>query len=146
MPEEMRAELQMVYKNAVDNLAAIKKQQWIVSSYAVALFAGIGGLAHSMKPPPSQQASCWLTTLIVIGILASWYFLIKMQCDSTRERTTLQCILKRYFSLEERNFFSMGYNDIPTHHLEYLAAFMAVSAIAGGLVIWSLYLPPVACS
>jgi hypothetical protein len=53
--ENMRPELQMVYKNSVDNLAGMKKQQWIITAYAIALFAGIGGLAHS-QPKLAEPA------------------------------------------------------------------------------------------
>jgi hypothetical protein len=45
MPAEiMRPELHMVYKNVVDNVAAMKKQQCIITNYVVAVFAGIAAL------------------------------------------------------------------------------------------------------
>jgi hypothetical protein len=122
-------------KNTVDNLAAIKKQQWIVTCSAVALFAEIGAIAHTMKQSPSQHGMCILIGLIVVGVLVSWYFLIRMQCDAAKVRCALQRFTRNYYSLKERKLFGMDYGNILFRHWEYLLTFVVISGIAGVLVI-----------
>jgi hypothetical protein len=110
--KSMRPEVQMIYQNTVSNLSAIKKQQWIITNYAVVLFAGVGSLVHSLNIKPSPCSLWLLRGLIILGILGTWYFLIKMQCDSRRERETLNRAIAEYFSHEERNILGLGYANI----------------------------------
>ena len=137
--EPMRAELQIVYKNIVDNLAAMKKQQWVVTSSVVALFAGITGLVNAAPTNSLTPTFLFVLTLVAaLGVLASWGFLIKIQCESKRERDRLNQIHKDYFEPIERTTFKLCYENTWRRHLDYLVAFMLISAGAGALLIWFL--------
>jgi hypothetical protein len=105
----MRPELQIVYKNLVDNLSAMKKQQWTLTSYVVAIFAGVAPIIHLYHPCLSESARVWLTSIPVIGVIASWYFLINIQRDIAGARCTAQKIAQKYFDAQEIETFRMRY-------------------------------------
>jgi hypothetical protein len=43
----MSPDEQIVYKNMIDGLSSMKRQQWTITSYAVAIFVGLFGLVES---------------------------------------------------------------------------------------------------
>jgi hypothetical protein len=139
--KDMRPELQIVYKNMVANLAAMKKQQWIITNYAVAIFVGIGALVRGNHIQLTPCALSSLTALVLISVLASWWFLIRIQNDLIKTRAALEVISNKYFETDERETFNMGYGAVWLRHLDYLAAFMAVAAVSGALLIWVLRSP-----
>src|SRR5437879_4153653 len=45
-PPPMSPDEQTVYKNMIDSLSFMKRQQWTITSYAVAIFVGLFGITH----------------------------------------------------------------------------------------------------
>jgi hypothetical protein len=62
---DMSKRIEMVYKDALDNIAFLKKQQWIVVGYSLALQAAIFTLCKEIKPP-NQNIRAVLVMLVLL--------------------------------------------------------------------------------
>jgi hypothetical protein len=74
----MSPDEQMVYKNMVDNLSFMKRQQWTITSYATAIFLGLLGLTQAQGRHLDASAICLLTWIIALGLIGCWYLLIRV--------------------------------------------------------------------
>jgi len=63
----MTSDEQIVYKNMVDNLSFMKRQQWVITSYAVAIFIGLFGLTQGRSL--SADAIQSLVFVVKLGCL-----------------------------------------------------------------------------
>jgi len=99
MTKEMRGHVEIAYKDAIDNIQFCKRQQWVVTNYAIAAYAALYSIA------PRQDYSVLRTLLILVAIAICVYHfcaLMSLQRLMTRLRLRLAHIYEDYFEAEER--------------------------------------------
>lgn len=74
---EMPKRIEIAYKDALDNIALLKKQQWVIVGYAVAIHAAIFTVCEKIQPPPYARFLLILVIVVVsvygIVVLHSFY-------------------------------------------------------------------------
>ena len=66
MGKQMPIRVQLVYKDAVDNLMFLKRQQWLVTTYALTAYAALFAVARAISV--SGLGKLWF--IIAIGLVA----------------------------------------------------------------------------
>jgi hypothetical protein len=97
MPEHVGA----AYKDAVDNILFLKRQQWLATNYALLLYAAIFLIsAHYFNR--TDLARNWLGILTIVTFVVHWYMLHLFQRDIDRFRDRVAWIYRTYFTAHER--------------------------------------------
>jgi hypothetical protein len=135
----MSPDEQVVYKNMVDNLSFMKRQQWTITSYATAIFLGLLGLTQGRHLDAS--AIRLMTWMIALGLIGCWYLLIRVQYDKRKVRNDLDEVHKVHFDCQQRKRFRGEYKFPFLRDVDFLIVFMIVSGGAAWLVIYFLHHP-----
>jgi hypothetical protein len=77
--ESTREELRMLYQVTVSDLTYFKTQQWSVTNYALALMAGLIGVAQFLKPALGCSDRVALVVLVIAVTFSSVVVLFKLQ-------------------------------------------------------------------
>jgi hypothetical protein len=97
MPEHIGA----AYKDAVDNIIFLKKQQWLATNYALVVYAAIFVIsAHYFSR--TDFARNWLGIITILTFVTHWYMLHLFQREIEKFRNRLGWIYRTYFSAEDR--------------------------------------------
>ena len=132
MPE-MTSDEQVVYKNMVENLSFMKRQQWVITTYVVVISVGLFGLTQGKTSP---DAAGGLSLLVAAGCLLAWYLLVRVQMDIARIRRSLEKVANEHFTAEQRSKFGMGENCPFLRDFDFVVAFMIVCAVSAWFVIF----------
>jgi FtsH-binding integral membrane protein len=68
VPEVMPKRIQMAYQDALDNIAFLKRQQWIITNYSFVSFASLFFLCKETHP----NGSIRFLIVFVIVVVASY--------------------------------------------------------------------------
>jgi hypothetical protein len=97
MPEHVEA----AYKDAVDNILFLKRQQWLATNYVLLLYAAIFIIsAHYFSR--TDLARNWLGVITIVAFFVHWYMLHLFQVSIETFRNRLVWIYRTYFTEEER--------------------------------------------
>ena len=97
MPEHIGA----AYRDAVDNIIFLKRQQWLATNYALLVYAAIFVIsAHYFSR--TDLARNWLGVLTIVTFIIHWCMLHLFQRAIEKFRNRLGWIYRTYFSAEER--------------------------------------------
>ena len=97
MPEHVGT----AYKDAVDNIIFLKRQQWLATNYALLVYAAIFVTsAHYFSR--TDLARNWLGVLTIATFVIHWSMLHLFQRAIEKFRNRLGWIYRTYFSAEER--------------------------------------------
>lgn len=134
----LSAHIAVVYKDAIDNLMFMKKQQWTVTNYLVAIFAGIFAFSRAILNLGIGERVA-LASLVVLALCYGFYLLIAIQVGMAKFRRRLAWINKTFFS--ENELQSLELLPVPKstlHNWDFLFGLIGVATIAAGLVLYSL--------
>ncbi|HEY6603103.1 MAG TPA: hypothetical protein VI010_05400 [Xanthobacteraceae bacterium] len=137
MPEHVGA----AYKDAVDNILFLKRQQWLATNYALLLYAAIFIIsAHYFNR--TDLARNWLGVLTIITFVVQWYMLHLFQRAIEKSKDRLAWIYRTYFTAEERA--GLDVQPEPRSHWYQpegyigLMALSLVGAVLTGIYLWSV--------
>ena len=98
---QMPVHVEAAYKDAVDNIIFLKRQQWLATNYALLVYAAIFVIsAHYFSR--TDLARNWLGVLTIATFVIHWYMLHLFQREIEKFRNRLGWIYRTYFSAEER--------------------------------------------
>ena len=134
MPEHIGA----AYRDAVDNIIFLKRQQWLATNYVLLLYVAVFVIsAHYFSR--TDVARNWLGVLTIGAFVIHWWMLHLLQGAIATFRIRLSWIYNTYFSAEER----VGLDVQPEpktywYQPEVYISLMAVSFV--GAVLTAVYL------
>ena len=138
---QMPAHMQAAYKEAVDNIIFLKRQQWVATNYAILVYAAIFVISGSyFSRTDFARNTLGLITLVTFGI--HWYMVYLFQDAISKFRHRLDWIYQTYFSGEEQARLDLPLRTTPPREQWGVAtALMLVSlvgAIFTAVYLWSV--------
>jgi len=109
MPKEMPKPVQLVYKDAVDNLVFIKRQEWLVTSYALSAYAALVTVVKAIPLTTIVGKLGFMATVVVIAYF-SFRVLDNFDVGIQKFRKRLSWIYETYFDDAERS--GLGFDDV----------------------------------
>jgi hypothetical protein len=99
--QEMPDHVGIAYKDAVDNILFLKRQQWLATNYVLLLYAAIFVIsAHYFSR--TDLARNWLGVVTIGAFIVHWYVLHLFQGSIEKFRNRLGWIYRSYFTEKER--------------------------------------------
>src|SRR2546423_4005791 len=108
MPErQMPVHVEAAYKDAVDNIIFLKRQQWVATNYALLVYAAIFVIsAEYFSRTDFARNSLGIIAIAVFVIHCYVIFVFQRAIDKFRSR--LYWIYRTYFSGEEQAGFGLA--------------------------------------
>ena len=98
---QMPGHVNAAYRDAVDNIIFLKRQQWLATNYVLLLYVAIFVIsAHYFSR--TDVARNWLGVLTIGAFVIHWWMLHLLQGAIATFRIRLSWIYNTYFSAEER--------------------------------------------
>jgi hypothetical protein len=135
---QMPGHVNAAYRDAVDNIIFLKRQQWLATNYVLLLYVAVFVIsAHYFSR--TDVARNWLGVLTIGAFVIHWWMLHLLQGAIATFRIRLSWIYNTYFSAEER----VGLDVQPEpktywYQPEVYISLMAVSFV--GAVLTAIYL------
>jgi len=137
---QMPVHVEAAYKDAVDNIIFLKKQQWLTTNYALLVYAAIFVIsAHYFSR--TDLARNWLGVLTIATFVIHWYMLHLFQREIEKFRNRLGWIYRTYFSAEERAGLDVKLEPPNWYQPEVYIGLIAVSfvgAVLTAVFLWSV--------
>jgi hypothetical protein len=125
---EMPTHIGAAYRDAIDNIIFLKRQEWIATNYALLIYVAIF-VSVAEYFSKTDFARNVMGILAIATFLVHWYVMILFQQAIERFRTRLYWIYRTYFTSDERANL-----DLPAGPLSAIAQWEG----AGWLVVVSL--------
>jgi hypothetical protein len=97
MPEHIGA----AYRDAVDNLIFLKRQQWVATNYALLVYAAIFVISAQYFQR-TDFARNLLGIVAIVAFFIHWYMMFLFQSAIEKFRARLYWIYRTYFNGEEQ--------------------------------------------
>ena len=137
---QMPVHVEAAYKDAVDNIIFLKRQQWLATNYALLVYAAIFVIsAHYFSR--TDLARNWLGVLTISTFVIHWYMLHLFQREIEKFRNRLGWIYRTYFSAEERAGLDVKLEPPNWYQPEVYIGLIAVSfvgAVLTAVFLWSV--------
>lgn len=125
-----------LYKDSLDNILFLKRQQWTITNYALLTFAAVVAIG--------KNANIVETTLLTVLASLAWAYsvfcMLHTQYTLTKYRKRLSHIYQTYFTVSERATFNL-WPTPPTFN--YTPAFMwglvLTSTVAFAVAVYLLW-------
>lgn len=101
--DDMEKHIQIFYKDTIDNLVFLKKQQWLVANYCVLFSAALVTILGSVK---NINPVCYIVfSALVFSVSTIIFYKFMEDSDKgiSKNRERLSKIYMKYFSPEEIN-------------------------------------------
>ena len=132
-------QLQIVYQDVVDNLRFMKRQQWMITNYLIALLAGLYVFRSDISPSTVSEKAI-LTTFAAVALFVGEGLLLAIQRDMVRARRRLAWFCRTYFTEKEQNELNLRPDPKPWHHdIFYLATLLGVALFVAAIVTWAIW-------
>lgn len=106
-----------LYKDSLDNILFLKRQQWTITNYALLAFAAVVTIGKSANVVETTL----LTIVAAVACVYSIFCMVHTQMTLTKYRARLTHIYNTYFTAAERDVFKL-WPTPPTFN--YTPAFM----------------------
>jgi cellobiose-specific phosphotransferase system component IIC len=123
MPEHIGA----AYRDAVDNIIFLKRQQWAATNYTLIIYAAIF-IISAQYFSRTDFARNTLGIVAIVTFFIHWYMMLLFQSAIEKFRSRLYWIYRTYFNGEEQNRLDLPVGPEP---------FWVQWQVAGGLVLVS---------
>jgi hypothetical protein len=98
---QMPGHVVAAYRDAVDNIVFLKRQQWLATNYVLLLYVAIFVIsAHYFSR--TDVARNWLGVITIAAFVVHWWMMHLFQRSIENFRNRLVWIYRSYFSEEER--------------------------------------------
>src|SRR5258705_9622628 len=104
--QEMPRRIEILYRDSLDNISFIKKQEWIVAGYGLTIHAAVVAIKHQLQP-----SLCLQVVLTCAAALPALYGLAVLGCYAeglVKWRGRLDWIYANYFEEGERVHLALG--------------------------------------
>jgi hypothetical protein len=128
----MSPDEQAVYKNMVENLSFMKRQQWLITGYTVAAFVGLYGLTNGKINPNAIEFLIWL---VIAGCILCCYFILRIQFDIARQRRRIQQVDNAHFEPAQIQRFGT-YRFYFFRDIDFLIGFICVVIVSAWVVVY----------
>ena len=98
---QMTTHVEAAYKDAVENINFLKRQQWVATNYAVLVYAAIFVISGTYFSR-TDFARNMLGLVTLVTFVIHWYMIYVFQRAIQRYRRRLDWAYQTYFSQEER--------------------------------------------
>ena len=98
---QMTAHVEAAYKDAVENIIFLKRQQWVATNYAVLVYAAIFVISGTYFSR-TDFARNMLGLVTLVTFVIHWYMIYVFQRAIQKYRRRLDWAYQTYFSQEER--------------------------------------------
>jgi hypothetical protein len=98
---QMTTHVEAAYKDAVENINFLKRQQWVATNYAVLVYAAIFVISGTYFSR-TDFARNMLGIVTLVTFVIHWYMIYVFQRAIQRYRRRLDWVYQTYFSQEER--------------------------------------------
>lgn len=137
---QMPAHVDAAYKDAVDNIIFLKRQQWVATNYAILVYAAIFVISATyFSRTDFARNTLGIVALVTLGI--HWYMIYLFQRAINRFRRRLDWIYQTYFSREERVGMDLPLEPQDREQWEVASALILVSlvgAVFTAIFLWSV--------
>ena len=137
---EMPAHVDAAYKDAVDNIIFLKRQQWVATNYAILVYAAIFVISATyFSRTDFARNTLGIVALVTLGI--HWYMIYLFQREINRFRRRLHWIYQTYFSREERVGMDLPLEPQDREQWQVASALILVSlvgAVFTAIFLWSV--------
>ena len=132
---KMPAHVEVAYKDAVDNIVFLKKQQWQATNYTILVYAAIFLIsAHYFSR--TDFARNWLGIITIVTFVIHWYMMHLFQSTINKFRDRIVWIYRTYFTAQERAGLDLRLEPRTYwHEPDTYIALLAVSFV-GALLTW----------
>lgn len=128
------------YKDMVENLSLMKRQQWRITAYVIAILAWVFGHSDNLALTNHPGLRCYLIGFLIAGCAVGCFFLFKIQCEIASERGRINIVKCKYFRTD-KDTFGLTYTHTFRRGVIYPATFSFLIAISAMFVILSFYPP-----
>jgi hypothetical protein len=138
---QMPGHLKVAYRNAVDNILFLKRQQWLATNYVLLLYAAIFVIS-AYYFSRTDVARNWLGVITIAAFVVHWWMLHLFQRSIENFRNRLVWIYRTYFSEKERVGLDLrleprSYWYQPEVYIGLLAVSF-VGAVLTAIYLWSV--------
>jgi hypothetical protein len=134
MPEHIGA----AYRDAVDNIIFLKRQQWVATNYALIVYAAIFVISAQYFSR-TDFARNTLGIVAIVAFFIHWYMMVLFQSAIEKFRSRLYWIYRTYFNGEEQTELNLPVAPEPFWvQWQVAGALVLVSFV--GLVLTAIYL------
>jgi hypothetical protein len=130
-----------IYKARISQIDFIKKQQWVVTNYAVAIYAAIVWVYNTLQHIP--EASRWILIEITVAVgIAAIFLLWQFHCDLKKARRALDQANDYCFSDQQREALDLRAFPTPfTRGMNVLVPLMSVCFFGAVITLGFLISP-----
>ena len=132
---QMPGHVEAAYKDAVDNIIFLKRQQWVATNYAVLVYAAIFAISQHIGLTDFARNSLGAGAIGTFFIHLYMMYLFQQAIDKFRRR--LYWIYRTYFNGEERAGLDLPVGSTPGQR-EVAVGLILVSFV--GFVLTTIYL------
>src|SRR5262245_553133 len=137
MRPEVTPQALELYKARLAQIAFIKKQQWIVTNYAVAIYAAIVWVGKNVETISAGLR--WLVSSVILTGVCAVGLLIKFQWDLMKERERADKATAYCFTKDQRITLDLpDYQHSFLRGCEVVAALIIVCLVGAAVVVWIL--------
>ena len=138
MGESMPKRIEMVYRDALDQIAFFKKQQWVVVGYGIAVHAALYTVATHLDPSTPNRFV--LVLLALVTALYGTAVLLSFTKGMSKFRSRLDWIYENYFGEAERVGLHLGQARSPVSEMPFFWP-LSAALLFGALLVTLLILP-----
>jgi hypothetical protein len=138
---QMPGYVKAAYRDAVDNIFFLKRQQWLATNYVLLLYVAIFLIsAHYFSR--TDVARNWLGVITIAAFVVHWWTLHSFQRSIETFRNRLAWVYRSYFSEDERAGLDLrleprSYWYEPEVYIG-LVAVSLVGAVLTAVYLWSV--------
>ena len=134
----MPGHVEVAYKEVVNNIFFIKRQQWVTTNYTILVYAAI--FIISARFFTRTLARGWLGLLTFLTFFYHLYMIKLFQDAITSFRDRLAWIYRTYFSADEQVGLNLSLRPDPSWHQAAMPlGLMSVSMVGAALTLIYLF-------
>jgi hypothetical protein len=138
---EMPRHVDAAYKDAVDNIMFLKRQQWIATNYALLIYAAIFVISAEYFTR-TDFARNTLGIIAIITFFAHCYVMTLFQQAIEKFRARLYWIYQTYFNADERAALDLPTGAQSSWAQWEVASWLVIASLIGcvltGIFLWSV--------
>jgi hypothetical protein len=125
------------YRDALDNILFLKRQQWLATNYVLLLYVAIFVISARFFSR-TDVARNWLGALTIAAFVVHWWMLHTFQGSIEKFRNRLAWVYRTYFSEDERLGLGLESRSSYWHQPEVYICLLTVSFV--GALLTTIYL------
>ena len=138
---QMSGHVTAAYRDAVDNILFLKRQQWLATNYVLLLYVAIFIISARFFSR-TDVARNWLGVITIAAFVVHWWTLHSFQRSIEAFRNRLAWVYRTYFSEDERAGLDLrleprSYWYEPEVYIGLIAVSL-VGAVLTAVYLWSV--------